>query len=42
MSCTLEPVLQSGDTDQWLPFLTAVNQHNVDLHKDIHYQVKHR
>ena len=25
ISCTLEPVMQSGDTGQWIPFLTAVN-----------------
>ena len=25
MSCTLEPAIQSGDTGQRIPFLTAVN-----------------
>ena len=36
MSCTLKPVIQSGDTGQRIPFLMAVN-----VHKDFHYQVKH-
>ena len=25
MSCTLQPAIQSGDTGQGIPFLTAVN-----------------
>ena len=25
MSCTLDPPIQSGDTGQWIIFLTAVN-----------------
>ena len=25
MNCTLEPVIQSGDTGQQVPFLTALN-----------------
>ena len=25
MSCTIGPAIQSGDTGQWLSFLTAVN-----------------
>ena len=25
MSCTIGPAIQSGDTGQWIPFLTAVN-----------------
>ena len=25
MSCTIEPTIQSGDTGQQIPFLTAVN-----------------
>ena len=43
MSCTLEPMIHSGDTGQGIPFLTAVNiDHNMDVHKDVYYQVKHR
>ena len=43
MSCTLEPAIQSGDTGQRIPFLTAVNYyHNMDVHKYVHYQVKDR
>ena len=30
MTCTLEPAIQSGDTGQWMAFLTAV---------DVYYQV---
>ena len=30
MSCTLEPAIQSCDTGQWMPFLTA--NHNIDVH----------
>ena len=26
MSCTIEPTIQSGDTGQRIPFLTAVNK----------------
>ena len=37
MSCALKPPLQSGDTGQWIPFLT--DDHNIDVNKDVHYQV---
>ena len=41
MSCTIEPTIQSGDTGQRIPFLTAVNiDHNTDVYKDVHYQVQ--
>ena len=33
MTCTLEPAIQSGDTGQWMAFLTAV---------DVYYQVTYR
>ena len=35
MNCTLEPAIQSGDTSQHVPFLTAVNNidHNMAVHK---------
>ena len=45
MSCTLEPVKQSGDTGQRVPFLKATNKNtdqNMNVYKDVHYQVKHR
>ena len=45
MSCTLEPTIQSGDTGWRMLFLTAVNidhTYNMDVHKDVHYQGKHR
>ena len=38
MSCTLRPSLQSGDTGQRQLSI----DHNMDVHKDVHYQVKHR
>ena len=42
MSCTLETVIQLGDTGQRIPFLLMSIGHNMDVHKDVHYQVKHR
>ena len=42
MSCILEPALQLGDTGQRIPFLTAVNTITWMVHKEVHYQVKHR
>ena len=35
-------VTSMNDTGQWIPggFLTAVNRQ--DVHKEVHYQVKHR
>ena len=42
VSCTLEPVIQSCDTGQWIPFWQLSIDRNMDVYKDIHYQVKHR
>ena len=42
MSCTFEPVIQSGDTGQHIPFWQLSFDHNMDVHKGVHYQVKHR
>ena len=42
MSCILEPAIQSFDIGQRIPFLTGSIDHNMYVHKDDHYQVKHR
>ena len=42
MSCTLEPMKQLGDNGQWRPFWQLSIGHNMDVHKDVHYQVKQR
>ena len=42
MSCTLEPAMQSGNTGQRMPLLKLSIDLNMDVHKDAHYQVKHR
>ena len=41
MSCKLEPVIQSCDIGQWYPFWQLSIDHNIDVHKDVHYQIKH-
>ena len=41
MSCTLELAIQSGDTGQQISFWQLSIDHNMDAHKDFHYQVKH-
>ena len=40
MSFTLEPAIHSSDTGY--PFLQLSIDRNMDVHKDVHYQVKHR
>ena len=42
MRRALEPALQSGDTGQRIPFWQLSIDHNMDVHKDFHLQVKHR
>ena len=42
MSCTFEPVIQSGDSGQQIHFWQLSLDHNMDVHKGVHYQVKHR
>ena len=42
MSCTLEPAMHSGNTGQRMPLLKLSIDLNMDVHKDAHYQVKHR
>ena len=42
MSCTPEPAIQSFDTGQWIPFLIAVNDHNMDVQYQVKQPVKHR
>ena len=37
MSCTLEPTIQSGDTGQRVPFWQLSIDHDMDVHKDVHY-----
>ena len=39
MSCTLEPAIHSCDTGQQIPFRQLSIDHNVDVHKGVHYQV---
>ena len=34
--------MQSGDTGQQIPFWQLSIDHNMDVHKDVRYQVKHR
>ena len=34
--------VQSGDTSQRIPFRQLSIDYNMDVHKDVHYQVKHR
>ena len=41
MSCKLEPVIQSCDIGQWYPFWQLSIDHNINVHKDVHYQIKH-
>ena len=33
LSCTIEPVVQSCDTGQWIPFWQLSIEHNMDVHK---------
>ena len=42
MRCTLEPALQSVDTGQQIPFRQLSIDHNMDVHKVVHLQIKHR
>ena len=42
MSCTLEPMIQSGDTGQQIPFWQLSIYRDMDVHRDVHNQVKHR
>ena len=42
MSCTLEAAIQSGDTGLRIPFWQLSIDHSVDVHKGVHYEVKHR
>ena len=40
MSCILDPAVQSDG--QQIPFWQLSIDHNMDVHKDVHYQAKHR
>ena len=42
LSCTLGLAIQSCDTGQRILFWQLSINHNMDVHKDVHYQVKHR
>ena len=42
MSWRLEPALQSGDIGQRQPFWQLSIDYNMDVNKDVHYQVKRR
>ena len=42
MSWTLEPMIQSDDTGQQIPFWQLSIDHNMDGHEDVHYQGQHR
>ena len=42
MSCSLEGAIQHVTLVSGYPFRQLSIDHNMDVHKDVHYQVKHR